>query len=107
MEPIDLSRPWPLSKEGNQYLCVLQDYFSKRIEVYAMPDKMALSVAKCLVKFMARYGRVDKLHSDLGMEFQASVSKHLYELWGVHKTMVRWTGRARKQDYPAVAESIP
>ena len=54
--------------------------------IYAMPDKKALSVAKCLVKFMARYGRVDKLHSDLGMEFQASVSKHLYELWGVHKT---------------------
>ena len=29
---------------------------------------------------------MEKLHSDLGMEFQANVSKHLYELWGVHKT---------------------
>ena len=66
--------------------CVLKDYFSKWIEVYAMPDKKALSVAKCLVQFMARYGREEKLHSDLGMEFQANVSKHLYELWGVHKT---------------------
>ena len=51
-----------------------------------MPDKTALSVAKCLVEFMARYGRVVKLHSDLGMEFKAQVSKHLYELWGVRKT---------------------
>ena len=73
-----------LSKEGNQYLSALQDYLTKWIEVYAMPDKKALSVAKCLVKFMARYGRVVRLHLDLGMEFQASVSKHLYELWGVH-----------------------
>ena len=81
---IDLSGPWPLTEAGNQYLCVLQDYFSKWIEVYAMPDKKALSVAKCLVDFMAR--RVEKLHSDLGMEFQAHVSKHLYELWGVYKT---------------------
>ena len=83
--------PWPLSKEGNQYLCVLQDYFSKWIKVYAMPDKKALIVAKCLFKFMARYGRVDKLHSDLGMEFQANVSKHLYELCGVHKSILRRT----------------
>ena len=51
---INLSGPWLLSKEGNQYLCVLQDYFSNWIEVYAMPVKTALSVAKCLVKFMAR-----------------------------------------------------
>ena len=47
---IDLSGPWPLSKEGNQYLCVLQDNFFKWIEVYAMQDKKALSVA--------RYGQV-------------------------------------------------
>ena len=26
---IDLSGPWPLCEEGDQYLCVLQDYFSK------------------------------------------------------------------------------
>ena len=53
---VDLSGPWPLSREGNQDLCVLQDYFSKWIEVYAIPDKTAFSVAKCLVSFMTRYG---------------------------------------------------
>ena len=82
---VDLSGPWPLSREGNQYLCVPQDYFYKWIEVYAMPDKAALSVAKCLVKFMARYGQVEKLHSDQGQEFQANMSKHLFELWRVHE----------------------
>ena len=51
-----------------------------------MPDKTALSVARCLVKFMARYRLVEKLHSDLGMEFKGNVSKHLFELWGVHNT---------------------
>ena len=57
---VDLSGPWPLSREGNQYLCVVQDYFSNWIEVYAMPDKTALRIARCLVKFMARYKRVEK-----------------------------------------------
>ena len=28
---VDLSGPWPLSKQGNQYLCMVQDYFSKWI----------------------------------------------------------------------------
>ena len=48
---VDLSGPWPLSKQGNQYLCVVQDYFSKWIEIFAIPDKTAISVAKCLVIF--------------------------------------------------------
>ena len=83
---VDLSGPWPLSKQGNQYLCVVQDYFSKWIEIFAIPDKTAISVAKCLVIFMARYGRIAKLHSDLGKEFQAHVMREMCELWGVRKT---------------------
>ena len=42
-----------------------------------MPVKTALIIARC--------GWVEKLLSDLGQEFKANVSKHLYELWGVHK----------------------
>ena len=53
---VDLSGPWPLSRAHNLYLCVMQDYFSKWIEVFTMPDKTAKSVAKCLVTFMGRYG---------------------------------------------------
>ena len=83
---IDLSGPWPLSRMGNQYLCVMQDYFSKWIEVYTMPDKTALSIAKCLVNFMGRYRRIGKLHLDLGREFKAHVMEHLYDPWGVAKT---------------------
>ena len=26
---VDLSGPWPLSKQGNQYLCVVQDYYTR------------------------------------------------------------------------------
>ena len=64
----------------------MQDYFSKWIEIYAMPDKTALSIARCLVKFMARYRHKEKLHSALGQEFKAHVMKHMYDLWCVKKT---------------------
>ena len=43
-------------------------------------------IAKCLVKFMARYRRIEKLHSNLGQKFKAYVSKHLFELWGMLNT---------------------
>ena len=72
-----------MSRQGNQYLCVVQNYFSKWIEIFAIPDKTAVNVAKCLVIFMARYGRVAKLHSDLGKEFQAHAMREMCELWGV------------------------
>ena len=62
---VDLSGPCPLSREGNCYLCVWQDYFFKWIEEYAMPDKTAISVAKCLVNFMGRYGCFMKLQEFL------------------------------------------
>ena len=77
---VDMTGPWHLSRAGNLYLCVIQDYFSKWIEVFAMPDKTAKSVAKCLVTFMDRNGRILKLHSDLGLEFKAQVTQNLCEL---------------------------
>ena len=83
---IDLSGPWPTSRAKNVYLCVIQDYFSKWIEIFAIPDKTAVSVAKCLVVFMARYGKIAKLHSDMGQEFQAKVTRGLCDMWSVTKT---------------------
>ena len=53
---VDLSGPLPLSKVGNLYLCIIQDCFSKWIEVFEMLDKTAKSIAKCLATFMGRYG---------------------------------------------------
>ena len=100
-----MSGLWPLSKEGNQYLCVLQDYFSKWIEVYEMPDKKALSVAKCPVKFMARYGRLDKRSRRVcrNICMSSGVCIRRLQRRTRHGPMDWWS---RKQDYPAVAESI-
>ena len=90
----------------------MQDYFFKWIEVYAMPNKTALSFARNLVHFMSRYRCIEKLHSDLGREFKAHVMEHLYDLRGVKKTfttpytLIRWVGRARQQNYSALAEGV-
>ena len=36
------------TKDGNKYTVVLQDYLSKWPEVYALPDRKAETVARCL-----------------------------------------------------------
>ena len=59
-----------------------------------MPIKTALSVARCLVNFMGRYERIEKLPSDLVREFKAHVMEHLFNVWGM------------KKNYSALAEGV-
>ena len=37
------------SKNGNNYILVVQDYFTKFVEAYGIPDQTAQTVADCLV----------------------------------------------------------
>ena len=83
---MDFSGPWPLTKAGNEYILVLQDYFTKWLELWALPDRKASTVAKCLVEFMQRYGTIHKLHSDQGREFESVLISEVCKLWEVEKT---------------------
>ena len=58
LQPIIASRPWelvavdilkvPQSAQGNQYILVVQDYFSKWPFAQAMPDQKAERIVKIL-----------------------------------------------------------
>ena len=43
---IDLVGPFTQSRNGNQYLAVMNDYFTKWVEAAPLPDKSAASVAQ-------------------------------------------------------------
>ena len=84
---MDLQGPWPTSDSGNKYILVVQDYYSKWVEMFAIPDKTAQTVAEILVsEVFTRYGLCCRLHSDQGMEFESSLTHELCRLWGVKKT---------------------
>ena len=38
----------PITSRGNRYVLVVQDYFSKYVNLYAIPDQCSTTVAKCL-----------------------------------------------------------
>ena len=48
------------SKLGNRYALVLQDYLTKWPEIYAVPDRKAETVAKCLMDFIYKHGVPDQ-----------------------------------------------
>lgn len=61
---LDILGPFPISKQGNKYILVLVDQFSKWTECYPLPDQTAESIASVLVKdFIAHFGVPLELHT--------------------------------------------
>jgi hypothetical protein len=64
---IDVAGPFPLSDQGNRYLLIVMEYFTKWPEAYALPNQEASSVAEALVtNFFCRFRIPRELHSDQG-----------------------------------------
>ena len=71
---VDLIGKLPTTRNGNNYVVVFQDRFSRWVELVPVADKTALSVAKALVtQVICRYGSPKSLLSDRGKEFLNAV----------------------------------
>ena len=84
---IDIVGPLPKTENGNEYIMVVSDYFTKWVEAYAIPDHTAQTVAdKLLNEFICRYGMPQSIHSDQGREFESVLFQCLCEMLGIDKT---------------------
>ena len=84
---VDIMGPWKTTPAGNQYILVCQDYFSKWVEIWPLPNHQAVTVARVLAKdFFSRFGAPQRLHSDQGREFESQLFQELCRLWGIQKT---------------------
>lgn len=66
---MDLVGKLSMSEKGNQYLCVMVDYYTKWAEAYAIPNKSAETVTECILKFFYRFGAPKRILTDQGTEF--------------------------------------
>ena len=71
------------TKKGNKYALVFQDYLSKWPEVYALPDRRAETVAKCLLDLVWRHGVPNCIIHDRAAEFLSDVLQETARLIGV------------------------
>lgn len=89
MERIHIDMLGPLSEthNGNKYILLLVDQFSKWVEVHPLSDQSALQVAKTIVdQVFSRFGSPLQIHSDQGKNFDGNIFKALCHLYKITKT---------------------
>ena len=73
--------------EGNRVILVVQDYFTKWVELYALPSQEAPVLARALVdNFITRFGIPWSWHSDKGPNFESNLINEVSKILGVVKT---------------------
>ncbi|UYV64719.1 K02A2.6-like [Cordylochernes scorpioides] len=100
---IDVAGPFPVTEDGNKYLLVAMDYFTKWPEVYAIPNQEAATVARVLVdNLICRFGVPLELHSDQGRNFESGIFRELCQSDGMverfNKTMVEHLSKVVEQN---------
>ena len=77
----DLFGPLRVSGGGKKYILCITDAFTKYVELIALPNKEAVTVATAIFnRWICRYGSPLQLTTDQGSEFMSKVSKELYTL---------------------------
>ena len=84
---IDIAGEFPVTKRGNKYILVIQDYYTKWVECFAMHNTESATVAKLLVnEVVSRFGVPNKIHSDQGRQFESVLFKEMCQLLQIEKT---------------------
>ena len=82
----DFVGPLPKTQRGNTYLLVIQDYFTKWVEIFAVPDATAETTARVILnEFISRYGTPLQIMSDQGRNYESTVFKELCKLLEIDK----------------------
>lgn len=82
---IDAVGPLVTSRNGNKWLLVLTDYFSRYPEAYPVPDIKSSTVAKVLIDFISRHGLMEVFYSDRGANFISEAMQQVYDTLGIKK----------------------
>ncbi len=70
----DVIGPLTIMDNDIRFVLTMIDYYSKRAEVYALPNHKAETVADCIVNcWIAHHGIPMRIHSDNAPEFRGHV----------------------------------
>lgn len=84
---IDIMGPLPKTRDSNEYIMVVEDYFTKWTEAYAIQNHQALTVAdKLVTEFICRFGCPSQIHTDQGREFESNLFASICDKLGIDKT---------------------
>jgi len=84
---VDILSGLPVTPDGNKYILVLTDYFTKWSCAFALPDAEASTCMRVMYDgFFSEFGLPKQLHSDLGKNFESKLFYELCLIAGVNKS---------------------
>ncbi|CAF0786226.1 unnamed protein product [Adineta steineri] len=83
---MDFWGPTPqYSTNGNKYVLVITDYYTKYVVATPLPNNTAITTAKCFVEhFIFKFGTPRRLITDQGVHFNNELMKNVTELLGTN-----------------------
>jgi hypothetical protein len=86
---VDVAGHYPWSDQGNRYLLIAMDYFTKWPEAYTIPNQEFSTVAETLVtNFFCHFGIPMQLHSDQDSNFESLLLQEVLQRLGLSKTRI-------------------
>lgn len=83
----DILGELPQTANGNKYILVVADYFTKWTEAFALPNIEAKTVAaKIVEEFIVRLGVPEVMHSDQGLQYESRLFQEMCKLLDIQKT---------------------
>jgi len=79
---LDIVGPLPETKQGNNYIITLVDYFTKWPEAKAIPNIKSEEVIKFLTEVFSRHGPPELIITDNGSSFFSDITKMMVDLYG-------------------------
>ena len=84
---LDILGELPQTDNGNKYILVISDYFTKWTHAVAIPDQTALTIAdKLLTEFIVFFGAPKQIHTDQGKNFDSNLFKEVCNILDIEKT---------------------
>ena len=91
-----IGKPWqmvavdiltvPISTNGNKYLLVIQDYFTKWATTIPLPNQSAATITSALINLFSQMGMPNAVHSDQGCNFESTILKQSLDAFGISKS---------------------
>ena len=84
---MDILGSLPTFDNGNKYILVVSDYFTRWVEAYSIADQENQTIADVLTKeFICRFGVPLLIHTDQGRNFESKLMAEVCELLDIKKT---------------------
>ena len=84
---MDILGSLPTFDNGNKYMLVVSDYFTRWVRAYSIADQENQTIADVLTKeFICRFGVPLLIHTDQGRNFESKLMAEVCELLDIKKT---------------------